>query len=408
MEQRVVRGWRVPLLTMLGTHAVLTFLLRALSILGPAFIVRYGWTEAFIGALAAVATAGSLVVMALGTGVLRALGSARSIEVGLVLGAVGILFLIPGTQLMAMVAAILIGLAHAPSNPAGNEILQRYAPPHRHSLVFSIKQTGVPLGGVVGGLLLPVIVETWSLTAALLAAAAMGVAAIPFMLPMKRGLAADLAPSGTWRVAFSLANLVAPARMILSSLELRRLSLAGGLFGIVQSIWFVYFTVYLVLVLGYSLPAAGLLFALMQGASIVGRILLGWCADRLAPPRLVLGLCGIGATVSTAMLGFANIVQSDLFVVAASVAGGVTAAGWNGVQVAEVMKAAPPGRVYEASSGSIIMVGGGISFGPLIFSGILALVGDWTLSLCLISLLTLPAILILRPSAPGAPSARQT
>ena len=37
------------------------------------------------------------------------------------------------------------------SSPAGSEILQRFSPPPIRNLVFSIKQTGVPLGGVLAG-----------------------------------------------------------------------------------------------------------------------------------------------------------------------------------------------------------------------------------------------------------------
>ncbi|WP_417276298.1 hypothetical protein [Castellaniella sp.] len=42
------------------------------------------------------------------------------------------------------VGALLIGLGYGPITPA-----------HRMSFVFSIKQTGVPLGGVLAGLVVP-------------------------------------------------------------------------------------------------------------------------------------------------------------------------------------------------------------------------------------------------------------
>ena len=44
-----------------------------------------------------------------------------------------------------------VGLSNGAANPAGSEVLTRFTPPAHRNVVFSIKQAGVPLGGVIGG-----------------------------------------------------------------------------------------------------------------------------------------------------------------------------------------------------------------------------------------------------------------
>src|SRR3546814_14031498 len=53
------------------------------------------------------------------------------------------------------IGAVLIGLGYGPITPASSHLLARSTPAHRMSFVFSVKQTGVPLGGVLAGMLVP-------------------------------------------------------------------------------------------------------------------------------------------------------------------------------------------------------------------------------------------------------------
>ena len=65
------------------------------------------------------------------------------------------LIIIAGSALwLYPLGAILLG-AGAVSTPASSHILARYCPRRMAPLVFSIKQTGVPVGSLIGGLLVP-------------------------------------------------------------------------------------------------------------------------------------------------------------------------------------------------------------------------------------------------------------
>ena len=78
---------------------------------------------------------------------------------------------------MALLASALIGFSNAAANPAGAEVLQRFTPDARRNLVFSIKQAGVPLGGVIAGLAIPPLIEAFGWRTALVIAAAGAIAA---------------------------------------------------------------------------------------------------------------------------------------------------------------------------------------------------------------------------------------
>src|SRR5690606_33542910 len=65
--------------------------------------------------------------------------------------------------LVHLLGAALCGIGYGPVTPASSQMLIRTTPPERTAFVFSLKQSGVPLGGLlVGVALLPVAgATTW-------------------------------------------------------------------------------------------------------------------------------------------------------------------------------------------------------------------------------------------------------
>jgi hypothetical protein len=56
--------------------------------------------------------------------------------------------------------------------------------------------------------------------------------------------------------------------------------------------------------LGCDLGAAGVAFAIMQAASVIGRSLLGWLADRFGSPRRLLDLIGLSSGLTSLAMAF--------------------------------------------------------------------------------------------------------
>src|SRR3546814_17046802 len=82
----------------------------------------------------------------------------RTLQLMLILGAASMALFLHSSVSIALLACFLMGLSNGTANPAGSEVLQRYSPPGKRNLIFSIKQAGVPLGGVIAGLAIPAMV----------------------------------------------------------------------------------------------------------------------------------------------------------------------------------------------------------------------------------------------------------
>ncbi len=281
----------------------------------------------------------------------------------------------------------MIGFGYGPSSPAGNDILHRTAPPSKRAMIFSVKQAGVPVGGVLAGLALAPFAEIFGWRASLVAAGLFVVAVILSAQPMRAML--DAGRSLDQRLGLSTflapANLLSPLATLTETRALFRLAAAGTCLAFCQGIWFTYLVTYGVSVMGYDLSTAGLLFAILQGMSIVARIGLGWVADRTGSPRQVLSLLGLASGVTT--LAWALVGPGWAFwqVALLSAVAGVTVTSWNGVQLSEVARACPPGRVREASAGATLVIFLGYVVGPTAFATLLVATGRYDIGLALIA-----------------------
>ena len=82
-------------------------------------------------------------------------GACRAIQAGLLVSVVAlVLALLPGLPSL-IVASILLGAAMSVMTPAAAHILFRFSPPKHRNLLFSIKQTCVPAGGMIVALVAP-------------------------------------------------------------------------------------------------------------------------------------------------------------------------------------------------------------------------------------------------------------
>ena len=126
-------------------------------------MAEFGWDETWIGYLTAANIIGALFVLFACIGLIRRMGGVRALQVCLLLGAASLLLFHVPSLALALLASALIGLSNGAANPAGSEVLQRFTPAARRNFVFSIKQAGVPLGGVIAGLAIPPLVEALGL-----------------------------------------------------------------------------------------------------------------------------------------------------------------------------------------------------------------------------------------------------
>jgi MFS family permease len=369
--------WFAPLAAVLVIQTTATILSRIVATLAPPMLAAHGWSMDMVGWLSALNTAGSVAFLVVGTPLIYRLGSIRSLQAGMAVGVIGALMLTLPLEFAALAGSFLMGLCYGPSVSGGGDILQRLSPPQHRNLLFSIKQAGVPLGGVLAGLALPLAAAYLGWRGAILAIALLPVLTILAVQPMREVL--DAGRDRTRRLSaatfLSASNLTRPLAVLRKAPGLMAIGIAGCFMAVGQGAWFAFLVTYAAVELDFSLPLAGALFATMQTISIGGRMLLGWVSDRLVPGLTVLRLCCLASAMTTGTLAFSGPHWPvwSLFLLAA--VAGITVSSWNGVQNAEMARLAPPGMVAETMAGGTILIFMGYIIGPPLF-GVVALMSD--------------------------------
>jgi MFS family permease len=173
------------------------------------------------------------------------------------------------------------------------------------------------------------------------------------------------------------------------------MAFVGACFAIGQGTWMAFLVTYLVSRLGLTLPQAGFVFAAMQMTGIAGRLLLGWMADRTGSGILTLKLVAITSAATSVGLALTTPEWSFASVTVLAAVGGVTVSSWNGVQIAEVARLAPPGLIADTTAGSTILIFLGYVVGPAAFAALVALTGRFDLAFHAVAFVTLAALVAL-------------
>ena len=350
---------------------------------GPALGVAASW----IGYYIAIVYFGSMLGSVSAGGWVARYGAIRVSQVGLTLCLAGLAASASGLLPLVALGAFLVGLGYGPTTPASSQILLRTTPPEKISLTFSIKQTGVPAGGVLAGALAPAMVLALGWRGAALAIGLLCLAAAFLIQPMRARFDREL----NRRAPVSPRSALAPIGMVLREPGLREMALASFIYGGVQITLVTYLVTFLTVSFSMTLVLAGAVMAVSQVASVIGRVLWGVLADRLVTRRVMLGLLGLGMGLSAiATLAAAATWPLWLLLVFASLFG-ATAVGWNGVFLAEVARLAPPGQASQATGGCLFFTFFGVVVTPLLFNAVFALVGSYPVAFAVFGV---PALVI--------------
>ena len=324
-----------------------------------------GLDPVLVGYYTMVTWLGGMASALFSGGLIRRFGALRVCQGSMALAAAGALLTgVPSTAAFGL-AGFLIGMAYGPANPAGSHLLARLSPPQLRGRLFSVKQTSVPVGSTIAGLLVPAIALTWGWQAAGPTVALLCLAAMAAVQPWRARLDCDRDPSAPALAARPLAAI----RQVWALPALRRAALASAAFSMGQYCFTAYFVVFAMQRAGFDLAEAGSLFSVGFVAGIGARIGWGWVADAASSRAALtaLGLAMAAAALAATALGPG---WSWLAVAALSAAFGATAVGWNGVYLAEVARLAPGGDVGAATGGAMVFTLAGSAFGPALFGAV--------------------------------------
>ncbi|MFN9127573.1 MAG: MFS transporter, partial [bacterium] len=220
-----------------------------------------------------------------GGGLVSRLGPARAGQVAALLSMAGMaLAAVPMLLTMAL-STVLCGFALGLVNPGAAQVIIRFTPRKHRNLIFSIKQSGVPAGGVVVGLTAPLIAVSlgwqWSVLPAIVVA---------FCVLLLMQWVHPVWDSERNREAKLFGARSGGIGMVWARPALRWLALSGFWFAFIQRSLLTFLVSYLYLVADYSLIEAGALLALYQAAGGLARPVWGIIADRLSGPPVLIGL----------------------------------------------------------------------------------------------------------------------
>lgn len=381
----------LALIATLAIQALVSMAVLTPPVFAAVAAPEIGVSASAIGVYTSLIYAAACVAAAASGGPIRRRGAIRQSQICLVLCAAGLGLTATADLTLVLMGAVLIGLGYGPVTPASSHLLIRQTPPHRRSLVFSLKQTGVPLGGALAGIAVPVFVLAVGWRGAALASAALCLLVAASVEPLHRSLDADADPE-----ARGERGILAAIRLVLDDPALRRLALASLAFSAIQLCFSAYVVTFLNERIGLALVAAGAIMAAAQAAGIAARILWGWVADRFVAARALLLMLGLAMGVAGAATGFVTPGWPVAAIIAVTMLLGASALGWNGVYLAEVAHLAPAGAAGAATGGALSLTFLGVVIGPPLFGAVVAASGSYRPAFLSAGLVAAGAALILR------------
>jgi MFS family permease len=335
----------------LASLAAGTFCTVGIGALAPELQADLGFSRAEIGLLTALVFAGASAASRKAGTLTDSAGPVVVLAGALLLFAVAFSVVATASaEGVVMGAAFVAGLGYGATNPPTNVVVAGTMT-RRLGFFMSLKQTGVPVGGFLAGLVLP-----------------------------------PIAVALSWRWAFGFAVLVvlvtAASTALLRGASVLRVSARGddhtepsrrerlviAFYGFVmagiQWVFLTYFVLYLTDNQGFSLQLAGVALALATAFSVGGRLFWGWLSDHRGRHVDVL-LCASAIAVATLALLAAGVGGAAIWPLAAVT--GAALVGWNGVFHALLTYRAGPGAVGRLSGEVMALVfAGSVVLPPLI------------------------------------------
>jgi predicted MFS family arabinose efflux permease len=324
-------------------------------------------------------------------------GACRTMQVALACCVLGLALGLTSSLMALVLTSLLLGMALSVMTPASAHLLFRYSPPQHRNFIFSLKQTGVPLGWALMALFAPAITLAFGWQWALLAVLAVA-AGIMFALQAVRARWDDdrSDQAGAQQRPFQGLGVLWRHPVLCwlsaSSLFLSFVQFSLGAFTVLM----------LFEEVGYSLVAAGLMLSLVQAAGVTGRIVWGWMADRSGDS---LGLL-VKISAATMLCCLLTALVSPAWPMALTgllfITFGASAVGWNGLFLAEIARRSPPGTVSVATGGAMVWNFGGALLGPAAFATAYKLIGSYALTFGMLTMMAAAGMACLLLAAAAA------
>lgn len=366
----------VALAATLAIQIFVSLVATAAAVLAPEIAQSFAIAPKWIGVFVSLIYVGAMFASLASGGFIARYGAIRVSQTCVALCVVGaaVAAVAPDQAVVLLiVSALVIGVGYGPITPASSHVLIRTATPSNLALTFSIKQTGVPAGAALAGAILPGLALALGWRHAFVVMAVAGLAIVAGAQVVRGAL--DTGRDRGQR--FSPMGIFAPLAIVRRSRVLTELTLIALFYAATQACLTTFLVVYLTEALGWTLVTAGLALTVTTLGGVAGRIVWGFVADRMLPPRRVLGVLGLVACACSLTFAFAHAGWPVAGLLGIAAVFGGTAIGWNGVQLSEVARHAPPGAAGAVTGASGFITFSGVVAGPPLFALLAALTGNY-------------------------------
>jgi len=359
-------GIRIPLTVTLAVQAIVSLVALTVPVLAPVAASDIGISSTSVGIYVSLIYISSMMSSLWSGDFILRYGALRVSQVCLVFCGTGLMLTAFASVPAMIVSALVIGLGYGSITPASSHILIRHTPAHMMSFVFSLKQTGVPLGGVIAGAIVPPLVISAGWKNASIIIGAFCIACILLINPIRSGIDSDRQPNRH----ISFQGAFRPLQMVVSHRPLLQVAVISFLYAGMQLCLLTYLVIYLTRDIGMAFIGAGLMLSAGQMAGTIGRVVWGILADRYLNPRLLLGILGVAMSLGAVATASFSSAWPSFAIVTVVILFGATAIGWNGVYLAEAARLAPDGQVGAATGGALFFTYLGVVLGPPLFAAV--------------------------------------
>jgi hypothetical protein len=342
------------------------------AVLAPLIITELhgdpSWVGIYFGLVAIAALIGQL-----GSGgyIIRH-GAIRMSQMALLSVGGGLAVAVVGGPAGFVLSALIGNGVAAVATPASSHLLGRWAVRRYAPFAFSITQTAIPAGILLGGSLGPLLSQQLGWRGTMLVSAGACWFFALALQPLHDRLDTERSPHH----AIHLSDFRTTVTGVLAVEELRALSFACFAFNGLQAVFTAYFVTYLT-ALGYDLVAAGALFSAVIAIAIPCRILWGWVGSFYIAPRIVMAGLAFGMAASVVLMGAFNAGWPELAIGIVTGALSATAMSWHGILLSESARLAPPGRAGAVTGGVLSFGQMGAFLCPSVFALLLWLTGSY-------------------------------
>lgn len=378
------------ILATFASQAAVSFGMVSVDLLAPALAERNGLNERDFSLGSTFIFIGVILVSPHLQGLMTRFGSAGLMAGATAAMSVGMLAVLHGSWWSTMLACAVYGLCYGLYSPASASVVASRAPPGRRALFMSLRQCGVPFAGAIAGRVLPWVVLAWGWRAGVLGVCAViaAGAALILLLPGAFRVAAGEAGRGgtgeagrggrrAWLERYRLPAVMRAPVAAAIALAVTQIALSS----------FAYF--YLLEVVRASALEAGAFLSNTLIASVAGRLLVGWFADRIGSPMRALMLIQVVSALTCLALPALSAGAPGWALLLVAAASGVSTGSWSPIFMTAISNLAPAGRMADFNGRAFSYAALGWCLAPPVIWSAIELAGGYAPVWCALGALNL-------------------